>query len=198
MTLSTKGSKSIRGWPTSCSGVCPSLGSLAKIVLCHHERYDGRGYPAGLRGEEIPLESRILAVADTVEAMASERPYRPNTSIEKILEELGRNAGEQFDARVVAALHAIVKREGSQVMVNSAAAVRARHEAIGSPNSEPGFCQGPTGDRSSEHVFDEQKEARDRPLHGRGLAAETRLCGLASRAGKEPLLAPGPLATQRN
>jgi putative nucleotidyltransferase with HDIG domain len=70
---------------------------VARIVLQHHERLDGSGYPQGLRGEEIMLEARILAVADVVEAMASRRPYRPASSIEAALHEITINKGTLYD-----------------------------------------------------------------------------------------------------
>jgi HD-GYP domain-containing protein (c-di-GMP phosphodiesterase class II) len=72
-------------------------------VLSHHERLDGRGYPHGLSGEEIPLEARILAVADAYQAMTSERIYRTAMSVAEARAELERGAGSQFDERVVAA-----------------------------------------------------------------------------------------------
>jgi len=74
---------------------------LAQIVLQHHERMDGSGYPQGLKGEEIMVEARILAVADVVEAMASFRPYRPALGIDKALEEISQNKGILFDTDVV-------------------------------------------------------------------------------------------------
>ncbi len=74
---------------------------VAEIVLQHHERLDGSGYPAGLSGEEIMLEARILAVADVVEAMSSHRPYRPALGIDKALEEISQNRGALYDAEVV-------------------------------------------------------------------------------------------------
>ena len=73
---------------------------IAQIVLQHHERMDGSGYPQGLKGEEIVQEARILAVADVVEAMASHRPYRPAHGIEKALEEISRNQGTLYDSDV--------------------------------------------------------------------------------------------------
>ena len=76
---------------------------VAEMALQHHERQDGSGYPAGLSGDEIPLEARILAVADVVEAMASHRPYRPALGIEAALAEVHSGAGTGFDAEVVAA-----------------------------------------------------------------------------------------------
>jgi PAS domain S-box-containing protein/putative nucleotidyltransferase with HDIG domain len=73
---------------------------LAQIVLQHHERLDGSGYPQGLKEEEIILEARILAVADVVEAMASHRPYRPALGIGAALEEIARNKGILYDPQV--------------------------------------------------------------------------------------------------
>jgi PAS domain-containing protein len=74
---------------------------VAQIVLQHHERMDGSGYPQGLSGEEIILEARILGVADAVEAMASDRPYRSGLGIDKALEEISQNRGILYDPEVV-------------------------------------------------------------------------------------------------
>ena len=74
---------------------------VAQIVLQHHERVDGSGYPAGLSGEDILLEARILGVADVVEAMASHRPYRPALGINKALEEISQKSGSLYDPAVV-------------------------------------------------------------------------------------------------
>jgi len=74
---------------------------LAPIVLQHHERMDGSGYPRGLSGEDILMEARILAVADVVEAMASRRPYRPALGIDKALDEISQNRGVLYDSEVV-------------------------------------------------------------------------------------------------
>ena len=73
-------------------------------VRQHHERYDGKGYPEGLSGDEVCLDARIIAVADTYEAMTSDRPYRPALSPADALEAIRREAGSQFDPAVVAAL----------------------------------------------------------------------------------------------
>lgn len=74
---------------------------IAKIVLQHHERIDGSGYPYGLKGEEILLEAKILAVADVLEAMATHRPYRPALTVEESLEEISNNRGILYDPEVV-------------------------------------------------------------------------------------------------
>ena len=73
---------------------------IAQIVLQHHERMNGSGYPNGLKGDEILLEARILAVADVVEAMASHRPYRPAVGLDKALEEIEKNKGKLYDSEV--------------------------------------------------------------------------------------------------
>src|SRR6185503_3208679 len=77
------------------------LGVIGQWVLAHHERVDGSGFPSGLSNNSIPLEARILAVADAFEAMTSERAHRPALSREDALVELRRNAGTQFDPGVV-------------------------------------------------------------------------------------------------
>jgi len=76
----------------------------ADFVLHHHERIDGSGYPAGLAGDAIPLESRIILVADTFEAITSTRPYRESRAQAEALRELEQHAGSQFDPVCVAAL----------------------------------------------------------------------------------------------
>lgn len=83
---------------------------IADIVLQHHERLDGSGYPAGLRGDEVSLEARILAVADVMEAMIFHRPYRPALGVEKALEEITRERGEGLDAAAVDACCRLFQR----------------------------------------------------------------------------------------
>ena len=75
----------------------PFLREAAEIVYAHQERFDGNGYPRGLKGEEIPLGARIFAIADTMDAMTSDRPYRKGTSFAIAREEITRCAGTQFD-----------------------------------------------------------------------------------------------------
>jgi len=81
------------------------------VVLYHQEMYDGSGYPAGLRGEEIPLGARIFAVADTYDAMTSTRPYREALSHERALAEIVRCRGTQFDPKVVDAFVALFETQ---------------------------------------------------------------------------------------
>jgi len=90
---------------------------LAEIVYQHHERMDGSGYPRHLKGEEILMEARILAVADVVESMASHRPYRPAIGLNKALEEIGNNKGTLYDADVVDACLRLFREKGYQLEV---------------------------------------------------------------------------------
>jgi len=79
----------------------PFLEDAIPVILHHHERYDGKGYPEGLIGDEIPLSARIVMVADAVDAMMSDRPYRDALTINKVFSELRDNAGTQFDPEIV-------------------------------------------------------------------------------------------------
>jgi putative nucleotidyltransferase with HDIG domain len=79
---------------------------VGNIILCHHEKFDGTGYPRGLRASGIPLEARIFAVADTLDAITSHRPYRDPTDFPSARREIVRHSGTQFDPRVVEAFAA--------------------------------------------------------------------------------------------
>lgn len=81
----------------------PFLATPSQIVLSHQERFDGRGYPGGLAGQEICIGARIFSVADTLDAMTSDRPYRKGTSFQRAIEEIQRWSGSQFDPEVVEA-----------------------------------------------------------------------------------------------
>lgn len=81
----------------------PFLAHAAEIILTHHERWDGSGYPRGLKGVDIPFGARIFAVADTVDAMTSDRPYRSALSIEEAVEEIRCGSGSHYDSQVVSA-----------------------------------------------------------------------------------------------
>jgi HD-GYP domain-containing protein (c-di-GMP phosphodiesterase class II) len=79
----------------------PFLRDAADLVLSHHERHDGTGYPRGLRGEQIPLSARIFAVADAFDAMTSPRPYQATRRVSQAIEEIALKSGRQFDPQVV-------------------------------------------------------------------------------------------------
>ena len=88
------------------------LGEALQIVLHHHEHFDGTGYPSGLKADEIPLVARLIAVADTYDAMTSRRPYREAMTHGEAVDEIRKFSGTQFDPRVVEAFIATVAREG--------------------------------------------------------------------------------------
>ena len=85
---------------------------IAEIVLQHHERVDGSGYPQGLRGGQILIEAQIIAVADVVEAISSYRPYRPALGIDAALEEIEKNKGILYDEKVVETCIKLFREEG--------------------------------------------------------------------------------------
>jgi PAS domain S-box-containing protein len=89
----------------------PFLDRALDVVLHHHERFDGSGYPAGLAGEEIPLWARIFAVVDSLDAMTSDRPYREALSLEEAIAEVRAGAGKQFDPGCVEALAGLERAE---------------------------------------------------------------------------------------
>ncbi|HYP41277.1 MAG TPA: HD domain-containing phosphohydrolase, partial [Chloroflexia bacterium] len=119
------------------------------------ERWDGRGYPDMLKGEDIPLESRILAICDAAEAMASDRPYRKGMSLTEMLAEIKRCAGTQFDPEVAKAFITVVEREREYLIINSAQEVQRKqadtarilHVTTGMTLSN--LNSGPLGDRLS-------------------------------------------------
>lgn len=83
---------------------------IAEYVLAHHERWDGMGYPSGLQGEAIPLQARIIAVAEAYDAMTSDRPYRQALGKLEAIAEITRNAGTQFDPQIAQVLIAGLKQ----------------------------------------------------------------------------------------
>jgi putative nucleotidyltransferase with HDIG domain len=88
---------------------------IAEIVLQHHERMDGSGYPNKLVGDEILLEARIVGVADVVETMASHRPYRPSIGLDKALEEIAHNKTVLYDSQVVDACLSLFSEKGYEL-----------------------------------------------------------------------------------
>lgn len=104
-SLSLKERKAMRSHPVVGFDIIKHVDAISEClpaVLHHHERYDGNGYPEGLKGSSIPLDARILAVADAYDAMTSERPYRSDKmTCEQALAQLARGSGTQFDPRIV-------------------------------------------------------------------------------------------------
>jgi len=90
-----------------------ALRPLVQTILHHHENYDGSGYPEGLKGEEIPLGSRIIIVADAYEAMTSDRIYRKSIGHDRAMDQLNRFKGLQFDPTIVRCLQRIVEKKGA-------------------------------------------------------------------------------------
>jgi len=106
----------IKKHPQRAAEIIEPLKFLAKekeIICHHHERFDGKGYPDGLKGEEIPLGARILAVADTFDAMNSERPYRKPLAEDAIISELKDASGSQLDPLIVNAFLGLLKKKPS-------------------------------------------------------------------------------------
>jgi putative nucleotidyltransferase with HDIG domain len=91
------------------------LQKASRVVLFHHESYDGQGYPYGLKAEEIPLEARIFAIADTLDAITSDRPYRKGKSFRVACEEIERFRGTQFDPRIVDVFLSVPEEKWEQV-----------------------------------------------------------------------------------
>src|SRR5204863_9426643 len=102
------------------------LDEEAHWIGCHHEWMDGGGYPHGLRGAEIPLEARIILVADAFEAMTSDRPYSDGIPVQSALDELRSCAGTQFDADVVDAMVELVERSELPELARANAAAEPR------------------------------------------------------------------------
>lgn len=99
-----------------------SLAPAADLVLAHQEHFDGQGYPRGLAGEEIPRDARVFAVADALDAMTSDRPYRPRMSFAEARKEIVGQAGRQFDPRVVEAFLAIPAERWQAIQAETEAA----------------------------------------------------------------------------
>jgi len=100
------------------------LKQASKVVLFHHESFDGRGYPYGLAGEEIPLEARIFAVADTLDAITSDRPYRKGRGFREALDEIERGRGTQFDPAVLDAFLSVPEEDWQRIKTHSAGYLR--------------------------------------------------------------------------
>ena len=94
----------------------PNLVDTIPIIISHHERYDGGGYPRGISGENIPVLGRVICIADSFDAMTTDRPYRKGLSLDQALYELKKNAGTQFDPKLVEAFIDFINRGGLSVL----------------------------------------------------------------------------------
>jgi HD-GYP domain-containing protein (c-di-GMP phosphodiesterase class II) len=104
----------------------PFLAEACDIIYSHQERYDGTGYPRGLKGEEIPLGARIFSVADTLDAIMSDRPYRPKRSLAEARKEIQAWSGRQFDPEVVA----VFQQMPDEIFEELQRAIRAQSDPL--------------------------------------------------------------------
>jgi putative two-component system response regulator len=123
----------MRQHPVIGERICEPLASAAEfapIVRHHHERWDGTGYPDGLRGESIPIGARIVGLVDAYDAIIHDRPYRPARSIEEALDELTREAGAQFDPELVRLFLPMAERELGDERTPAIRALEALRTAV--------------------------------------------------------------------
>ncbi len=109
------------------------LQELIPMVRYHHERWDGKGYPEGLKGEQIPLDARILSLADALDAMFSDRPYRPTRSYKEVMGDVAQSSGAQFDPQLVEVFFTLAQEMGRGFFKNSAATVDRSVQREGVP-----------------------------------------------------------------
>jgi diguanylate cyclase (GGDEF)-like protein/putative nucleotidyltransferase with HDIG domain len=163
-----------------------SLQHLAPFIRHHHEHYNGRGYPNRLTGEDIPLEARILSVADAVEAMASDRPYRKALTPKAILAELQKHSGGQFDPLIVDAFTKVIRYQGEHIIVNSASNI-LKIIGHGANSSQSDGSKSGVKDVLDNKVlgslFSSELDSMNMALH-RALAAHRRM-ELSAQEGKE-------------
>ncbi len=110
--LTEKELEAVRSIPIRGANLLRSITSLKPvipIIMHHHERFDGKGYPQGLKGDEIPIGARIVSVVDSFEAMISKRPYKPQLSVKEAIEEIVKHKGTQFDPEVVEAFLRVMR-----------------------------------------------------------------------------------------
>lgn len=109
----------MKSHPERGEAICSKLNfarEILPIIRHHHERYDGKGYPDGLSGEDIPFLARLVSIADTVDAITSSRPYRSAGTFEQVLEELKKYAGTQFDPVLVEAFISLYNKKNGQII----------------------------------------------------------------------------------
>ncbi|OGP88414.1 MAG: hypothetical protein A2031_10075 [Deltaproteobacteria bacterium RBG_19FT_COMBO_43_11] len=112
---------------------------VADIILQHHERMDGSGYPQGLKGENILLDARIIGIADVIDAMASHRPYRPALGVDVAMEEIVKFKGKLYDSTVVNACLKIYKTAGKEAFTQTENSESNKNLSLSQSSSSPGF-----------------------------------------------------------
>jgi HD-GYP domain-containing protein (c-di-GMP phosphodiesterase class II) len=115
-----------------------------QIALTHHERWDGHGYIGGLKGEEIPLVSRIVAVADVFDALTHQRPYKDPWPVDDAIREIEHQSGQQFDPQVVSALRQILEEDAADDDADGPTSTSGAPGATGQSQA----TRLPTGDES--------------------------------------------------
>jgi putative two-component system response regulator len=113
--------------------ICEPLATAAQfapIVRHHHERWDGKGYPDGLRGDSIPLGARIVGLVDAYDAIIHDRPYRPARSVADALQEVHTEAGGQFDPALVKLFVPLVEHDGNELLTSQVRALEALRTAV--------------------------------------------------------------------
>lgn len=126
--------------------------TVLAVVRWHHERFDGRGFPDGLRGEGIPLAARIVAVADSFDAMTSERPYRSPLDLDDVVAQLEAGAGSQFDPRCVAAFMTVLQRALELATIRTPTRIRRRWRTRAPVRVRPGGRPSPCNRRRAARV----------------------------------------------
>jgi len=142
----------------------PEFQDLVSLVRSHHERWDGRGYPDGLKGEENSLGARIMCVADSVEAMLSDRPYQSTRALSDVIAEVIRCSGSQFDPQVVEAFLAVTKRHADGFFINSASSVAKQLAESGALDTLDGRCYAKKS-MISQHLQNEKGAYSLRDVH---------------------------------
>ncbi len=136
--------------------------TVLAVVRWHHERFDGLGFPDGLQGEEIPLPARIVAVADSFDAMTSERPYRSPLDLDDVVAELEAGVGTQFDPRCVAAFMSVLNRALELATAATPPRIHRRRRTRAPAGVRPGGRPSPRNCRRAPRVRCHATPARRR------------------------------------
>jgi hypothetical protein len=163
--------------------------SITSAIYQHHERFDGDGYPQGLAGDQISLAARILNVADTIDAMVSERPYRGTISSQEVLLELERESGRQFDPLAAASAQRLIEKGllklGQQSYYKHPAAVTGLNDMAKKQQSSSRTCFRPVGEAKAASRFPGARQTTTSPGTGGAPAADRMTCASSRRSGRQ-------------